>query len=118
MDTIDTRVAVYQRLLSRLEATADRRLRWNLLMAAHVVGQQRLGLHWDSHVRMLSQAWAEGDAGEIAGQLMRLALVPVGHAARRLPAGNVGRATVSAFRPMEPPPAVAELVRWAAAGVS
>ena len=37
---------------------------------------------------------------EAFGQLFRLALVPLGHLTGRLPAGNPGRATVSAFRPM------------------
>ena len=45
--------------------------------------------------------------------LLRLSLVPVGHALGRLPAGNVGRATVSALRPMQPPPEIAALVAWA-----
>lgn len=58
-------------------------------------------------------------AGRTDGRLVaRLAqaapqLVPFGHLLRRLPAGNVGRSTASAFRPMAPPPDVAVLVRWA-----
>lgn len=112
-----TEELAYRRLAARLCAPApDRHARWTVLMAAHVVGQHRLPLHWDSHVRMLRQALHEGDLREAAGQLLRLALVPLGHALRRLPAGNVGRATVSAFAPMEPPPDVAALVRWARAG--
>jgi hypothetical protein len=59
---------------------------------------------------MLALAWEASDAGEVAGQLLRLALVPLGHALGRLPAGNVGRATVNAFRPMEPPPEVRVLI--------
>ena len=107
----------YRRLVGRLAAPAqDREARWALLMAAHVVGQHHLGLHWDSHVRMLRQALHEGDRREAAGQLLRLALVPLGHALRRLPSGNIGRATVSAFAPMQPPPQVAALVRWAQRG--
>lgn len=116
MNLIDADVRSYNRLVSRLEQTADRAQRWRLLMAAHVTGQYRLTLHWDSHVRMLGQAWRERDLREIAGQLLRLALVPLGHALRRLPAGNVGRATVSAFAPMQPPAEVAALLRWAREG--
>lgn len=82
-------------------------------MAAHVRGQPDLRLHLDSHLRMLRQAAAERDAREIAGQLLRIALVPVGHALSRLPAGNVGRATVHALRPMVPPVEVSELVERA-----
>lgn len=106
----------YDRLVRRLDREADHATRWRLLMAAHVVGQMRLRLHWNSHVRMLRQALRERDAREAAGQLLRLALVPLGHALQRLPAGNVGRATVNAFRPMTPPADVAALVRWASAG--
>ena len=105
----------YRRLIARLHATpaADRRQRWRLLMAAHVLGQGRFALHWDSHGRMLRQAAVEGDLAEAAGQVLRLALTPLGHALGRLPAGNVGRATVSAFRPMQPPAEVAALMTWA-----
>ncbi|MFD2377205.1 DUF3703 domain-containing protein [Ottowia pentelensis] len=39
------------------------------------------------------------DWPEVAGQLLRLALVPLGHLSGRLPIGNPGRATVSAFEP-------------------
>ena len=103
----------YARLLARLDGVTDPEARWRLLMAAHVVGQYRFALHWDSHVRMLRLAWAGRDLPEVAGQLLRLSLVPVGHALGRLPAGNVGRATVSALRPMQPPPEIAALVAWA-----
>jgi hypothetical protein len=108
---------VYARLLRRqMEIPAlpeHREARWAALMAAHVVGQASFPLHWDSHVRMLGLAWEIRDPGEVAGQLLRLALVPLGHALGRLPAGNVGRATVNAFRPMEPPAEVRALIAWA-----
>ncbi len=113
MNPINAYIQSYDRLVTRLEQTADPAQRWRLLMAAHVAGQYRLRLHWDSHVRMLGQAWRERDLREVAGQLLRLALVPLGHALQRLPAGNVGRSTVSAFAPMQPPPDVETLLRWA-----
>lgn len=109
----------YRRLreaFDALPASAAGEERWTWLMAAHVVGQGALALHWDSHVRMLSFAVRTGDAREAAGQLLRLALVPVGHALGRLPQGNVGRATVSAFRPMRPGSAVRACIAWAARG--
>jgi hypothetical protein len=109
-----TSATAYRRLVDRLPQAADAEACWRLLMAAHVVGQSDFRLHGDSHLRMLRQAVRERDLREVAGQLLRLALVPLGHALRRLPAGNIGRATVSAFRPMVPPPEVAALVRWAA----
>lgn len=92
--------------------------RWLWLEAAHIVGQTRLALHWQSHRHMLAYAGELGDRREIAGQWLRLALVPLGHLLQRLPSGNTGRATVSALRPMQPPPQVQRLVdsalAWAA----
>ena len=118
IETLNTRRVIYGRLLRRQSETPalpeHREARWAALMAAHVVGQASLPLHWDSHVRMLGLAWETRDGAEVAGQLLRLALVPLGHALARLPAGNVGRATVNAFRPMEPPPEVRALIAWAA----
>lgn len=115
------RAAVYERLIRSYQAVpadAPHESRWTWLMAAHVVGQRQLGLHWDSHVRMLRLAAAQRDAREAAGQLMRLALVPLGHALRRLPAGNVGRATVSALRPMRPPEEVRRAIASALEGAA
>ena len=108
---------VYARLMAgyaALPADEDREQRWAWLMAAHVVGQADLRLHLHSHGRMLGLALSQRDAREALGQLLRLALVPLGHALGRLPAGNVGRATVSAFRPMRPDAAVRRLIARAA----
>lgn len=107
---------VHRRLIDRLDRAESPEAQWRLLMAAHVAAQLVLRLHWDSHCRMLALAWRERDAAELAGQLLRLALVPLGHVLRRLPAGNTGRSTVNAFRPMQPPPEVAALLRWAQDG--
>lgn len=79
-----------------------------LLERAHVLGQRDFGRHWRVHVLMLRAARMAGDAREARGQWLRLALVPLGHLLRRLPAGNSGRANVSAFAPMAVP---AELQR-------
>ncbi|RYF42793.1 MAG: DUF3703 domain-containing protein [Comamonadaceae bacterium] len=112
-----TRRRVYDRLMAGYAAVpsdADAEQRWTWLMAAHVVGQADLRLHLHSHWRMLGLALAQRDAPEAAGQLLRLALVPLGHALGRLPAGNIGRATVNAFRPMRPGFAVRRLIAQAA----
>ena len=109
------RHAAYSRLIEMAGRSTGEQ-RWQQLMAAHVIGQHVLRLHFDSHWRMLRQALSERDSAEAAGQLLRLALVPIGHAASRLPAGNIGRATVSAFRPMVPPPAVQRWMQWAVRG--
>lgn len=94
-------------------AGQDHESRWAWLMAAHIVGQQDVGLHWRSHIAMLRFAWQTQDYAEAAGQLMRLSLVPLGHLAGRLPAGNSGRATVSAFSPMPIAPPLRELISLA-----
>jgi hypothetical protein len=87
--------------------------RWNWLMAAHVVGQHQADLHLDTHVRMLRLAAQTRDWGEMLGQVLRLALLPLGHLLGRIPLGNIGRATVPVTRVMEPPEPVQVLVDWA-----
>lgn len=87
--------------------------RWRWLEAAHVLGQTSLSLHWRSHTAMLRYALALRDAREATGQLVRLALVPLGHLLARLPLGNIGRAHVNAFRPMVPPAEVTSLIQQA-----
>jgi len=91
--------------------------RWAWLMAAHVVGQHQAGLHLDSHKRMLELAREARDWSEVAGQVLRIALLPLGHLLRRIPRGNIGRATVSVTRVMQPPEAVQRLIDWAVLGV-
>jgi hypothetical protein len=87
--------------------------RWRPLEAAHVLGQSDLALHWRAHVLMLRFALELRDWPEALGQAARLALVPLGHLLGRLPAGNIGRATVPAFRPMAPQPELEALLRAA-----
>ncbi|HQR98946.1 MULTISPECIES: DUF3703 domain-containing protein [unclassified Polaromonas] len=94
--------------------SADVADRWAWLEAAHVVGQQQFALHWASHTAMLRFALQTRDLGEAAGQVQRLALVPLGHLLRRLPAGNSDRATVSALAPMPVDARLSRLIRQAA----
>lgn len=75
---------------------------------AHVIGQLWIGPHLASHWEMLRVGWIRTDLREIAGQIIRLALVIPGTVVGRLPEGNTGGANVSAFRPMPLDP---ELVR-------
>jgi hypothetical protein len=95
------------------DAGQDLEARWTWLMAAHIVGQQDFSLHWRSHIAMLRFALQTRDYREARGQLMRLSLVPLGHLAGRLPAGNSGRATVNAFMPMQVDPSLRELISQA-----
>ena len=88
-------------------------LQWTWLMAAHVVGQHHAGMHFDSHCRMLALARETRDWKEAAGQLLRIALLPLGHLLRRIPTGNIGRSTVPVTREMQPPETVQVLIDWA-----
>jgi hypothetical protein len=80
------------------------------LERAHVLGQRDFARHWQVHGLMLRAAWDLADSREVRGQLLRLALVPLGHLAGRLPQGNTGRSNVSAFEPMEIEPEVRRLL--------
>jgi len=62
-----------------------------------MAGQQQLALHWASHTAILRFALQTRDFGEAMGQVLRLTLVRLDHLLQRLPAGNTGRATASAF---------------------
>ncbi len=81
------------------------------LERAHVLGQRAFIPHLRVHWQMLRLAWGNGDQRELRGQLMRIALVPVGHLFGRLPLGNTGGANVSAFQPMPVPPELERLMK-------
>ena len=100
--TPEQRRRVFSQLMHNFDmaASADIAFRWTYLEAAHVLGQQDFALHWASHTTMLRFALQTRDLGEAAGQIFRLALVPLGHLLQRLPAGNPGRAHVSALATM------------------
>lgn len=70
---------------------------WPLLEQAHVLSQPlarpQINVHWV----MLRTAVTTRDPRECAGQLIRLALAGPGSLLGRYPAGNSGRARVSAF---------------------
>ena len=93
-----------------LLARGDAHAAFAQLERAHVLGQTRFVPHLRVHLRMLRVGWRQRDGREVLGQLLRIALVPVGHLTRRLPLGNTGGANVSAFRPMPVPPELQRLV--------
>ncbi|TNE39141.1 DUF3703 domain-containing protein [Altererythrobacter ishigakiensis] len=76
---------------------------WQHLERAHIVAQGMLVPHLYSHWRMLVLAAKTRDGREILGQLMRVALAPLGNLTGRLPIGNTGRSDVSAFAHMDIP---------------
>ena len=73
---------------------------WHHLERAHIASQPYLGPHLASHWAMLAFAFDHREWGEVAGQIVRLVLVPFGALTGRIPAGNTGRSNVSAFKPM------------------
>ena len=109
---IHTDHAVFEKLVANFENSEGQlsELRWRWLMAAHIVGQPYFGLHWRTHAAMLGFALRTRDYPELAGQLLRLMLVPLGHLLGKLPAGNIGRATVNAFHPMPLDPSMQRLI--------
>lgn len=113
--TAQNKRAVVIALLTQFDrmSPAKTEAAWDVLSAAHIVGQTDFWLHIQVHWAMLLFAAKNRDAGEILGQLFRLALIPLGHLFQRLPLGNVGRANVSAFVPMPVAPQLVELIHQA-----
>jgi Protein of unknown function (DUF3703) len=91
-------------------ASGDAHAAFALLERAHVLGQRDFARHVHVHLLMLRAAWTLRDGREMRGQVLRLALVPLGHLLRRLPAGNTGGSNVSAFEPMAVAPDLARLL--------
>lgn len=84
---------------------------WRHLERAHIISQPYLVQHLASHYAMFKFAMRQRDAKEIIGQLIRLALAPLGALTGRIPLGNTGRSNVSAFKPMPIPDDLSELLR-------
>jgi Protein of unknown function (DUF3703) len=101
--TLETAYATEIAAYREARTANDEQRAWHHLERAHILGQLRFGLHIRSHLQMLGFAIALKDRREIFGQLVRLALAPLGNLTGRLPIGNTGRADVSAFMPMEIP---------------
>jgi hypothetical protein len=102
----------------RIQATTciDLQSKWQLLQAAHIVGQRFIWLHLDSHLQMMKLALRTRNWIESAGQVFRIALVPFGHLLGRLPVGNPGTADVSAFSTQEISPRLRDLIAKANKG--
>lgn len=83
---------------------------WRHLERAHVVAQTKFSPHLQSHWKMLLLAVRMRDGREAFGQLVRLALAPLGNLTSRLPIGNTGRSNVSAFVEMNFPPELSAIL--------
>ena len=79
---------------------------WHYLERAHILSQQVLRLHLHAHAAMLTFAISRREWREARGQVLRLLLAPLGALLGRIPLGNTGRASVSAFVPMSIPEAL------------
>jgi len=64
---------------ARHRSAGDAKSVFAALERAHVLGQLDFVPHLRVHWQMLRTGWSAGDRREVAGQLMRIALVPVGH---------------------------------------
>lgn len=95
---------------ARHRAAGDAKSAFSALERAHVLGQLDFVPHLRVHWQMLRAGWAAADRREVIGQLMRIALVPIGHLVGRLPVGNTGGANVSAFKPMAISPELERLI--------
>lgn len=84
---------------------------WRHLERAHIVSQPYLGPHLANHMAMLRFAVELHDWREAAGQAVRLALAPLGALTGRIPVGNTGRSSVSAFQPMPIPEDLQQAIR-------
>lgn len=93
---------IYARQMQEFERSAgqDQELRWRWLTAVH----SWVGPISGCICTTIRPCWVTPCGREIGGkpwgQLFRIAFVPLGHTFGRLPTGNIGRSTVSAFQPM------------------
>ena len=113
MKPMSPRAAAFEAALSEARqrhAAGDTGAAMQALERAHVLGQTDFGPHLRAHVAMLRIAFASRNWHEVSGQVMRIALVPVGHLFGRLPRGNTGRSNVSAFAAMPIPPELERLL--------
>lgn len=106
----ETLIAIEMDKYRICQGTADLDGAWLALERAHIVAQPFFGPHLAAHWQMAGFALALRDWREVAGQLFRLALVPLGSLTGRLPEGNTGRTRVSAFKPMPVPPDLAAAI--------
>lgn len=83
------------------------------LERAHVLGQASTAHHVRVHWQMLCWGLRHHQAGEVAGQLLRLVGAVTKTAIGLLPEGNTGGANVSAVKPMPVPDDLAEILRSA-----
>ncbi|MDO9487755.1 MAG: DUF3703 domain-containing protein [Sphingomonadaceae bacterium] len=87
----------------RARRNRDKQSVWAAHERMHILSQPLLLQHVRVHVMMLGWALRTGDGREAVGQLARLFLAPLGALTVRIPWGNTGRSSVSAFKSMPLP---------------
>ncbi|ASJ89926.1 MULTISPECIES: DUF3703 domain-containing protein [Erythrobacter/Porphyrobacter group] len=107
MRLIEQEMTAYR--LARSRGEYD--MAWCHLERAHILSQPYLRQHLANHRAMLAFAFRQRDWSEALGQIFRLILAPIGALTGKLPIGNTGRSTVSAFQPMPIPPDLLELLQ-------
>ena len=108
-----SRVGAFEAALAELgqhRALGDAKSEFTALERAHLPGQLDLFPHLRVRWQMLGVGWPTGDWCEVTGQVVRIALVPIGHLFGRLPVGNTGGTNVSAFKPMDIAPELKRLL--------
>jgi len=80
------------------------------LERAHILSQKYALAHAATHIRMLKLGWRTRDAREVVGQFTR-AIAALLFSRIWVPAGNTGRANVSAFAPMPLPEDLARVLK-------
>ncbi|MEJ7584647.1 MAG: DUF3703 domain-containing protein, partial [Acidimicrobiales bacterium] len=83
---------------------------WQHLERAHVIAQPFAVTHVGAHAAMLRLGWRTRDSGEIAGQLVRIAVAGPASLRGRIPVGNTGRARVPLRQRMPVPADLLDVV--------
>lgn len=102
--TGELRTAYEVELAQAAAASADGSVEraFHHLARAHILGQRSTTRHVRAHWHMLKLGASTGAWGEVAGQASRIVAAAL-FSRVWVPAGNTGRANVSAFKPMPVP---------------
>lgn len=94
----------------RLSAAGDTAGAFRHLERAHVLGQSSTYQHTRVHWLMLKHGFREGDAKEVAGQVLRIGGAATKTPLGIYPKGNTGGANVNPLKPMPIEPDIAEIL--------
>ncbi len=107
---VGTRIKELSEMARAAEIIGDTEAAWRSLEDAHMLSQRWALPHVRVHWQMLRLARRTRDGGEVAGQVGRLLVAGPASVLGRYPAGNSGRAGVSAFAPAPIRPELASLL--------